>query len=89
MIGRQSVAMLRLLCLDDWVATDTDGYVARAIEKARTIASSHDLRRGIRRRMANSPLCDAPKFVRDLEAAYHDIWACRIAVSNRGDAAID
>ena len=74
MIGRQTAALLRLLGLDDWVATDVDGYVALAVSRAADVAAMAELRADLRRRMSGSPLCDAPRFVADLEAAYRTLW---------------
>jgi predicted O-linked N-acetylglucosamine transferase (SPINDLY family) len=33
-----------------------------------------EIRRGLRARMSGSPLCDAPAFARDIEAAYRTVW---------------
>ncbi len=83
MIGRQTAALLWLLGLDDWVASDVDGYVALAVAKAGAVATAGGLRAAIRSRMAASPLTDAPRFVGDLEAAYREVWArcCAVAVA--------
>lgn len=74
MIGRQSGAMLRLLGLDDWVAATPADYVELAVEKARQPEALPDLRGSLRPRMAASPLCDAPRFARDLEQAFRGMW---------------
>ena len=66
--------MLRLLGLDDWVAETPDDYVRLAVEKARRPGELAPLRAGLRSRMAASPLCDAPRFARDLEQAYRGMW---------------
>ena len=81
MIGRQTAALLRLLALDDWVASDIDAYVALATAKAAAVAATGGLRSDIRSRMAASPLTDAPRFVDDLEAAYRALWVRCCATS--------
>lgn len=74
MIGRQTAAMLRLLGLDDWVAQSRDSYVHLAVEKSRQWEEAGRLRAGIRQRLSQSPLCDAPGFAHDLESAYRAMW---------------
>ncbi len=74
MIGRQSAAMLRLLGQDDWVAGGVADYVRLAVEWSRRRAELADLRAALRPRLAQSPICDAPRFARDLEAAYRAMW---------------
>lgn len=74
MIGRQTAAMLRLLGLDDWVASRHDDYVRLAVAKAADRAALADLRQRLRPLMAASPLVDAAGFCRDLEAAFRDMW---------------
>jgi len=74
MIGRQTAAMMRLLGLDDWVAGSIDGYVRLAVEKSRRRGEVAALRATLRTRFAQSPICDAPRFARDLEALYRELW---------------
>ena len=73
-IGRQTAALLRLLGLADWVAATPAEYVRLAVEKARRPVELAPLRADLRASMAASPLCDAPRFARDLEQAYRGMW---------------
>ncbi len=74
MIGRQTSAMLRLLGLGDWVATSVDDYVRLAVDRSRRVDAAARLRATLRERFAASPVCDAARFARDLEAAYRSLW---------------
>ncbi len=74
MIGRQTGALLRLLGLEAWIAASPDEYVRLAVEHGGNPAGLAGLRTGLRPRMAGSPLCDAPRFVSDLEEAYRAMW---------------
>ncbi len=74
MIGRQTSAMLRLLGLDDWVATSTADYVRLAVAKRGQVDVAARLRATLRRRFAESPICDAARFARDLETAFRSMW---------------
>lgn len=74
MIGRQTAAFLRLLGMDDWVARSREDYVRLAIEKSRQRERVSQVRIELRQVMASSPLCDAPRFARDLESSYRSIW---------------
>ena len=77
--SRHSMSHLSNAGLADWVAPDLDAYVELAVAKAADIASLADLREGLRAQVKASPLCDAPRFGRNLgislRAAWHD-W-CR------------
>lgn len=74
MIGRQTSALLRLLGLNDWIATSRDDYVRLAVEKSLDLAGLARVRAGVRECVAKSPLVNASGFCRDLEAAYRDMW---------------
>jgi protein O-GlcNAc transferase len=74
MIGRQTSAILRLLVLDDWVADTRADYVDLAVEKSRDCGDLVKLRMTLRERMKQTSLCNAPRFTRDLEAAYRAMW---------------
>jgi predicted O-linked N-acetylglucosamine transferase (SPINDLY family) len=72
--GRVGVSLLSQLELNDLIATDADGYVARAERWAKDLDGLSRLRADLRDRMANSSLCDGPAFARDVENAYRAIW---------------
>ncbi len=58
----------------EWVATDADSYVSRALALAEDTDRLAELRVGLRARMAVSPLLDHIGLARSVEAAYRDIW---------------
>lgn len=70
MIGRQSESILRALSLDEWVASDLDDYVERAVRFAGDTQDLARLRAGLRTRMATSPICDSGIYAVDLAQAF-------------------
>lgn len=60
--------------LADWIAADDDDYVAKAVTHAADLARLAALRHGLRQQLAASPLFDAPRFARHLEAALWGLW---------------
>ena len=66
--------ILHNLDLADWIAADVAGYVAKAQAFAADTAALARLRQNLRHRVMVSPLCDAPRFARHLEAAFRDMW---------------
>ena len=60
--------------LPDWIAADSDDYVARAVAFASDTAALAGLRAGLRDRVLASPLFDAPRFARHFEAAMLGLW---------------
>jgi predicted O-linked N-acetylglucosamine transferase (SPINDLY family) len=60
--------------MPELVATTPDQYVALAAGLARDVARLAGIRSGLRERMERSPLMDAPRFARHLEAAYREMW---------------
>jgi predicted O-linked N-acetylglucosamine transferase (SPINDLY family) len=73
-VGRGGLSILTNLGLTDLVASDGQQYVRIAVELAGDAARLGELRRTLRRRMQDSPLMDAPRFARNVEAAYHEMW---------------
>jgi predicted O-linked N-acetylglucosamine transferase (SPINDLY family) len=71
---RHSASHLANVGLGDWVAADIDAYVALATSRAADIATLAALRGTLRARMAASPLCDTPRFARNLTAALRGAW---------------
>ena len=49
-------------------------YVRIAVELANDLSRLSELRATLRERMQDSPLMDAPRFARNVEAAYREMW---------------
>ena len=62
MISRQSASLLAAAGLDDWIASDEDDLIRRAVRWSRDTASLAALRPGMRERLLASPLLDARGF---------------------------
>lgn len=58
----------------NWIATDDDDYVAKAIQYAADIENLAALRGGLRQQVLASPLCDAPRFARYFVDALWAMW---------------
>ena len=72
--SRHSASHMSNAGLPDWVAQDLDAYVARAIAAASDIPALAELRAHMRDRVRASPLCDAPRFGRNLGVALRQTW---------------
>jgi predicted O-linked N-acetylglucosamine transferase (SPINDLY family) len=69
-VGRSGLSILSNIGLPDLAAKSIDEYVSTAVNLALDQAKRNELRRTLRRRMLASPLMDAPRFARDIEAAF-------------------
>ena len=72
--GRGGLSILSNLGLADFVAHDREQYVRIAVELAGDLPRLSQLRATLRGRMQQSPLMDAPRFARNVEAAYREMW---------------
>jgi predicted O-linked N-acetylglucosamine transferase (SPINDLY family) len=73
-VARVGVSLLTAVGLPHLICSDFDQYVEVAARLASDLETLRDIRSSLRRRMANSPLMDAPSFARKVEAAYHQMW---------------
>lgn len=73
-VSRVGVSLLTNTGLADLVATTEEDYVRIATTLAGDPPRLQDLRRQLRERMRASPLMDAEKFSRAMEAAYRGMW---------------
>ncbi len=71
---RHSASHLANVGLGDWIAPDIDAYVALAASRAADIPALAALRDELRQRAAASPLCDAPRFGRNLATTLREVW---------------
>jgi len=70
--------VLKTVGLSDWIAADTDDYVARAVAAAADPAPLAALRAGLRARVERSPLADAPRFTAHWMAAIEQMWQTKL-----------
>ncbi len=73
-VGRAGVSLLSNTGLSDLVAQTRGEYVRIAAALAGDRPRLTHLRATLRQRMEQSPLMDAPRFARDIEAAYRQMW---------------
>jgi len=72
--SRHSLSHLSNAGLTDWIAGDLSAYIAMAEAKAADLDALAALRAGLRARVKDSPLCDAPRFGRALGHALRHAW---------------
>jgi predicted O-linked N-acetylglucosamine transferase (SPINDLY family) len=68
-------SLLQTANLADWIAVDEEDYLAKAIAFASDPTKLAALRADLREHVLASPLCDAPRFAKNLEDAFHGMWA--------------
>jgi len=80
-VSRGGLSILSNAGLPELVAANAAQYVTIASDLATNTARLADLRRTLRERLTPSPLMDAPRFARHIEAAYRGMWRnwCRNA----------
>ncbi len=69
-VSRTGASMLNSVGLRELVAHEPDGYVETALQLANDLPRLAALRATLRERMRASPLTDAPRFARAIEAAF-------------------
>jgi predicted O-linked N-acetylglucosamine transferase (SPINDLY family) len=73
-VGRAGLSQLTNLGLPELIAHAPEEFIKIAAELATDLPRLSDMRAGLRDRMQRSPLMDAPRFARSIEAAYRDMW---------------
>ena len=72
--GRHSLSHLSVVGLTETIARDADDYVQIVRRLGADRLHLRELRSGLRGRVLASPLCDAPRFARHLQAALRQLW---------------
>jgi predicted O-linked N-acetylglucosamine transferase (SPINDLY family) len=75
--SRAGLSLLSCVGLGELAASSEDGFVRIAVELAGNLPRLAEMRATLRARMRASPLMDAPRFARNLEAAFLWIWKRR------------
>ncbi|HMD55753.1 MAG TPA: tetratricopeptide repeat protein, partial [Phycisphaerae bacterium] len=73
-VGRAGKSILTNVGLPELVAKTPEAYMDIAIKLAGDLPRLAELRKTLRERMENSPLMDAKRFARNVEAAYREMW---------------
>ncbi len=84
-VGRAGLSQLSNLGLEKLAAYSPEEFVDIAKRLAADLPGLSDLRAGLRGKMQQSPLTDAPAFARNIESFYRQIWRdwCRADGSSR------
>ena len=72
--ARAGLSLLSTVGLTECIAPSEDDYVRIAAGLARDLPRLSEWRATLRARMQASPLMDAPRFARNVEAAYRQMW---------------
>jgi predicted O-linked N-acetylglucosamine transferase (SPINDLY family) len=73
-LSRQGVGLMMNMGLPEWIASDPDDYVGRAVSHAADLQGLAALRASLRERFVTSPVCDAKRFARNFELALEGMW---------------
>ncbi len=81
-------SMLHSAGLPDWIAQDNQDYIAKAVAFAADGSRLAKLRSTLRASLLASPLCDAARYARNLEAALEGIWRDGVARANQAQPTV-
>lgn len=73
-VAHMGESILHNAGLVDWIAPDEGSFVRLGVQKASDVEALAELREGLRPRMLQSPLFDAPRFARNFEEAVRGMW---------------
>jgi len=74
LLEKQGAAMLSCVGLSDWITYNNEDYVQKAIAYAHNTSYLTELRQHLRKQLEESPLMNAPRFVRHFEDILFSIW---------------
>ncbi len=73
-VERISASKLAAIGLEDLITYSQEEYIEKALSLAHDSSRRADLRENLRRRMAQSPLCNGEDLARTMETAYLSMW---------------
>ncbi len=77
-VSRQSAAIIAAVGgMDDLITDSKEEYLETAVRLSGDFGRLYEMRKHLRERMAQSPFCDADRFIRDLEETYRRLWRRR------------
>ena len=72
--ARVGTTLLKSVGLEEFIAHSDQEYIKKAVEIAKNRDKLLEIKRTLRERMLNSPLCDSVGFARKFEAAIREMW---------------
>jgi len=84
-VSRAGWSQLSNLGLSEFAGETPDQFVQIAADLAQDLNKLQSLRASLRQRMEQSPLMDAPKFARNIEAAYREMWRRYCSAADASD----
>jgi len=72
--SRMGLSMMTAIGLPEFIAHTPEEYVQIGVRMANDLPRLREIRRGMRERLAASPLLDGATYTRNLEAAYRQVW---------------
>ena len=73
-VSRAGLSILSNIGMNELVVSTTEAYIETAAHLTRDLSRLSTLRAGLRARMQQSPLTDAPRFAANVEAAFRTMW---------------
>jgi len=62
------------LNMNDWIAKNQEDYIKKAIKFTHSFEKLSEIRKSLRKVFLESPLCDAPRFVKHFSKLFWEIW---------------
>ena len=72
--SRVSSSVLTAIGLPELITHSLEEYEARAVQLARNPSEQQEIRERLAKNRLTAPLFDTPRFVRNLETAYKEMW---------------
>ncbi|WP_138430759.1 FkbM family methyltransferase [Fodinibius saliphilus] len=72
--GRHSMTHLLNIGLSDWVVDSWDEYTEKVVELATDLPALAEIRKSLRDKISNSPVCDGKRFGAHLAVAFREMW---------------
>ncbi len=73
-IERQGASMLKAIGLEELISSTLEEYVNKTLELARDNKRRIELKTSLRKRVANSQLCNGCDLAKSLENVYREMW---------------
>lgn len=77
--GRHSATHLYNAGFPEWITNSWDEYIGKVVALASDIQQLSDIRKGLRKKVAASPVCDGARFGAHLSNAFREMWKQRVA----------